>query len=250
MSASIAMTSNGNGQFQIDVLRSLVAVLLVLGALIGLYLVAPLDAPLTRLEIRGSFEKLQPQDVRRAAEAEIEAGFFAADLEAIHDAVAALPWVARVKVDRKWPGIVALQVWERQAVARWNEKSVLDERSQSFKPRAAEIPTGLPQLAGRAGQETEVLQAWQRLSAALRGTPLELESLKLDERGQWQARTRSDIELRFGQALPDERLPVLQSAGLPALDGRWQLVQYIDLRYTNGFAVGWKDQSQTEGAAQ
>lgn len=245
---SNAMTMNASNSLQIDVWRTLFAILLIIGAIGGSYWIVPLDAPLTQLEIRGNFDKLQPQEIRRIAKPLLEANFFAADVSGIANAVAELPWVAHVKVERKWPGQLLVQVQERNAIARWNETSVLDEDSNSFTPRPEEIPTGLPQLGGRLGHESEVMHAWTRISAALAGTPLDLESLRLNTRGQWIARTRNHIEIRFGKAQPDARLPALLGAGIQALDGRWHQIEYIDLRYTNGFAVGWRQAALDPGS--
>lgn len=223
---------------------------LMLGAVLlialGLGLLVPRDAPLTQLELRGEFEHLQPGDVRAAAEPFLASSFFGADVEALRDAVAALPWVARARVERRWPGAVAMHVWERVPYARWNENAVLDTDARTFMPRAAEIPTGLPRLGGMPGHEAEVALAWQRLAPALKGTRFELAALQLDARGAWTARTRSDLELRFGQTPPDERMPMLTQVAGRALEGRWEQVLYVDLRYTNGFAIGWREAEATE----
>lgn len=239
MSATLSMAPAG-GQLRIDLAQALMALLVIVLAVTGIALLVPDEAPLTRLEIRGDFHRLQPQDVRAAVSPLLGEGFFAIDLDAVHAAVAALPWVAEARVERRWPGRLQLQLRERQPVARWNEDGVLDNHGVSFVPRPAEIPTGLPQLGGRSGNELEVARTWERLAPTLRDTELRLEALRLDERGRWLARTTGGIELRFGQAPPDERLSLLLDAGLAALAGRWAQVEYIDLRYTNGFAVGWR----------
>ena len=57
----------------------------------------PEDAPLTQLEVRGEFEHLAVEDVHVAAAPYLGTSFFAADVTAMRDAVAALPWVASVR---------------------------------------------------------------------------------------------------------------------------------------------------------
>lgn len=223
------------------------AVIAVLLVAFALWAMVPQDAPLTQLELRGEFEHLQPVDVRAAAEPFLSTSFFTADVAAMRDAVAALPWVSRVRAERQWPGAVSMRVWEREPCARWNEHAMLDVEAKAFTPRAAEIPTGLPRLGGMPGHEAEVAQTWQRLAPALKGTRFELVALQLDARGEWTARTRGDIELRFGQVPPDERLPVLTEVAGRALEGRWEQVLYVDLRYTNGFATGWREAEATGG---
>lgn len=226
------------------------AILAALLVLAGLYALMPDDGPLTQLEVRGEFEHLRPEDVRQAAAPFLASSFFTVDVAQMRAAIATLPWVARVRAEREWPGAISVRVWEREPYARWNESAMLDTESQAYTPRAAEVPTGLPLLAGNPGHEMEVAQAWQRLSAALAGTPFELRGLKLDARGEWSAQTTGGIELRFGQDAPDSRIATLKGVARRVLDGRWEQVQYLDLRYTNGFAVGWREAEATGGKQQ
>lgn len=226
------------------------ALALLMLLIIGLWMMVPRDAPLTQLELRGEFVKLQPADVRAAAEPYLASSFFGADMAGLRDAVAALPWVSRVRAERQWPGAISMRVWEREPYARWNEHAMLDLESKAFTPRAGEIPTGLPQLSGMPGHEREVAQVWQRIAPTLKGTRFELLALSLDARGEWTARTVSDVQLRFGQAQPDERLPTLMQVAGRALEGRWEQLSYVDLRYTNGFAVGWREAEGTGGKKQ
>lgn len=208
---------------------------------LGLVALVPDEAPLTQLELRGDFEHLSVEDVRAAAAPLLDDSFFSVDLDAVHDAVGALPWVASVRAERRWPGAIALRVDEREPVARWNQDGLLDMQARAFVPRAAEIPTGLPRLGGSPGHEAEVMRTWQRIAPVLAGSELELVALQLDARGEWTAHTAAGIELRFGQSPPDERLPMLTGAARRSLGDRWEQVSYVDLRYTNGFAVGWRE---------
>lgn len=221
-------------------------ILALLSIVVAGWMAAPRDLALTQLQLRGDFERLSVQDVRAAAEPFLSGSFLAVDLAGIRAAVARLPWVSRVRVERQWPGSVTVRAWERQPFARWNDLDLLDTEAISFTPRAAEIPSGLPQLGGTEGNEAEVAGAWQRIAPPLEGTPLKLAGLRLDARGEWTAHTAAGIELRFGQLSPDERLPVLAGAARRALEGRWADVRYIDLRYTNGFAVGWRDRNDAD----
>jgi cell division protein FtsQ len=221
--------------------------LLIVLLLAGLWVLVPDDAPLTQLELRGPFEHLQPRDVQEAAAPFLRSDFFALDVAALRRAVSALPWVAEARVERRWPGVVEVRVVERQPYARWNQDGLLDTDANAFVPPAAEIPAGLPQLGGTAGHEIEVAHAWKRLSRVLADTPLALRGLQLDQRGQWQAQTHNDIEVRFGANPPDDRLPMLRDVVLKTLGDRWEQVAYVDLRYTNGFAVGWR-KTETTGA--
>lgn len=226
-------------------LAQIALILLLVLALV--WWIKPTDAPLTQLQLRGEFQHLSADDVRQAAAPFLSASFFTADVQAVRDAVQALPWVSRVRVDRLWPGALTIHVWEREPYARWNESAMLDTESQPFSPRAADIPTGLPQLGGTRGSEAEVAQGWQRVALPLVQTALQLSGLSVDARGEWSALTASGIELRLGQGQPERHVATLTGAAIKKLDGRWSEVKYLDLRYTNGFAVGWANRGLGEG---
>lgn len=220
--------------------------LLLGGSVLGLLLLSmhlwPIEAvPLARLRIDGTFRHVQPEQVRRAAGALLVTDFFHADLGAIRDAVAQIPWVARVRVERSWPGGIRIRVWEREALARWGDAALIDAGGVVFRPDAASMVAELPRLAGPVGYEQDVIDSYRLLSTALAQTPLALAGLQLDERGEWRAQTVTGIELRLGQEDPAERLPSIAGTVIQTLNERLAEVRYVDFRYSNGFAVGWRE---------
>lgn len=223
----------------------LMSVALLLAVCAGLWALVPREAPVTRLELRGHFERLDPQDVQAAAAPHLSSDFFTLDVEALRQALLGLPWVAQARVERQWPGTVEVRLVERVPYARWNDDGLLDTESRAFVPRAAERPADLPRLGGGPGHELEVAHAWDRLSPALAETALALSGLQLDVRGQWMAQARNGVELRFGTHAPDDKLALLRDVVLRTLGDRWEQVAYVDLRYTNGFAVGWREADTT-----
>lgn len=197
---------------------------------------------LNRLEIRGDFQQVLPREVHAAAEPFLRVGFFELDLDVVRAAVEADPWVERARVDRSWPNAVNVRVWEHKAYARWSDGQVLSHGGTVFRP--AEVPAGLPQLGGPAGQEQRVREVWEALSFALTHTPFELSGLELGARDNWVATTVSGVELRLGRGDPLQRLPVLLGAAQQALEPALARVAHIDLRYANGFSVGWRPDEQ------
>lgn len=227
--------------------RLLVPAGLLVAALIALRLFDVQDPMLRRLRIEAALKHIKPEEVRAVAEPFLGAGFFGSDIEAVKNAVAVLPWVARVRVERNWPGALTVRLWEREPYARWNETALIDVGAVTFTPEAAALSQTLPQLGGAPGHEREVMEAYRRLSGALASTPFALTGLKLDPRGEWYARTWGDIELRLGPGRPDDKLNTIAGAVTQTLAGRLDEVLYVDLRYTNGFAVGWREPAAAQG---
>lgn len=228
-------------------LRIAVSVLAVVATYaLGGFVMQRFDVPVRELAITGTLRNVQPDEVRAAAMPLVDGGkLFALDLDAIRAAVERLPWVARARVDRQWPARLALRITEREPFARWGETDALSTEGVVFVPGNVTLPSTLPKLGGAAGREQEVMAMYGQLADRLSETPFALAGLTQDARGEWIGSTQRGISLRFGRSNPVEQVPRLKNTVLPALASRLDSVQRIDLRYANGFAVGWRDTSET-----
>ncbi len=197
--------------------------------------------PVTRVQIEGRFARLKIPDIDAAVRPLADRAFGDLDLIAARDAVQALPWTAHASVERVWPATLRVRAVERRPFARWGETSLLDMEAQVFTPAADEIPGQLPRLGGTPGKETVVLDMYRRLSAQLAASPFALQGLQQDARGEWTAQTEDGVELRFGRDDPQDKLEFLLGPAERVLKNRISEVKYVDLRYTNGFSVGWRD---------
>lgn len=215
-----------------------VLLLILLGG--GLYGAARGNHAVQNLQIEGPFKRISPEVVRVAVANQLPEGFLTMDLDAARANLERLPWVEHARVERVWPGDLRVRIWEREPFSRWHSNELLSTKAVSFLPDAKEIPEGLPKLSGPDGHEMEVMQAYTQLSQRLAETPLPLAQLDMDMRGEWLARTSTGIELRLGAGDPMSKLDLIMGPMLRALSPRLQEVNYVDLRYTNGFAVAWR----------
>lgn len=200
-----------------------------------------LNRPLQALRVDGQFTHLRPQQIAAAAAIAPGAHLFDVNLEAVRTQVEALPWVSHARVSRVWPGRIAIRVWERKPYALWGDKSLVDDEGHAFTPSAEELPQDLPRLAGPEGREGEVMQDYQQMAQALAGTAFATNGLQLDARGAWTLSTVAGIDLRLGSEDPRGKLDLLQGAVLSTIGDKLDQVAYVDLRYSNGFSVGWKN---------
>ncbi|MEQ1439909.1 cell division protein FtsQ/DivIB [Fontimonas sp. SYSU GA230001] len=197
--------------------------------------------PVARLLIEGELRRVSAAEIDAAVRPLLDARFVDVDLDAVHQAVQSLPWVARVRVEREWPATVRLRLWERMPAARWGTDGLLDGDAVIFAPQGREVPESLPELSGPEGSAPRVLATYRRLSARLDGSPFALLSLGEDARGDWTGTTRDGVVLRFGRDDPLTAVDVLLGPAAQALAARMDAVKYVDLRYTNGFSVGWRE---------
>jgi cell division protein FtsQ len=219
-----------------------VAVLLIASALLPLVPKLGADRAALTLEISGDLQRVDAEAVRLAVSGWLASDFYDLDLAVVRDAVEALPWVARARVERSWPAAVRVHLWEHRPVARWGEHGLLSGDDAVFTPPALdEGLAALPRLAGPDGQQAVVRQAFADLRARLADTPFAPVRLEQNARGAWTAWTADGTELRLGRGAPTDAVAMLAGPVRSALEGRLQEVTYVDLHYINGFAVGWRE---------
>jgi cell division protein FtsQ len=169
-------------------------------------------------------------------------GFLAADLRAIQQQVAALPWVATAQVSRQWPDTLAVTVTEEQPAARWGADGLLNPEGRLFVRHTSHIPAELPRLSGPEGSEAEVAARYVAIQERLVERGLGVAALELDGRGAWTLLLSNGIDVRLGSQAVDARLTRFFEALDTVVTPVAADVQFVDMRYTNGFSVGWKQQ--------
>jgi cell division protein FtsQ len=223
--------------------RAMLAVAIAVGALGGALRVAAflLDQPVRRLVVEGTFQRVTPLQVEAVVGPELEAGFLSVDLRAMRGRLLELDWVDRVSVRRAWPDVVVIGIVEHRAAARWGERGLLNVRGELFAADVEQTFSELPQLDGPPGSEREVARRYLELRGPMVAAELTLESLAMDARGAWSVTLGGGQEVRLGRRDVDRRLERFFAVAAPVLSDDLERVQYVDLRYTNGFAVGWRD---------
>jgi len=215
------------------------AALTLYGGFKGLQLA--LDQPVRNLVVEGTFQRVTPIQVEAAVAEGLNAGFMTVNLSVLRERVQGLDWVDRANVGRRWPDTLIVRVTEHQAAARWGETGLLNVRGELFTERSQHSFAELPSLAGPPGTERDVARRYLAVRGKLAEAGLTLESLELDERGAWRLVLGGWQEIRLGRRDIDERLYRFFRLVAPTLAADLKRVAYVDLRYTNGFAVGWRD---------
>ncbi|HET6725400.1 MAG TPA: cell division protein FtsQ/DivIB [Gammaproteobacteria bacterium] len=202
---------------------------------------------LTELVVGGDFRRVDPADVRAAVKPYLHGGFFRVDLDEIREAVVALPWVADAAVRLEWPSTLKVELREQRAVARWDGSGLINADGVEFTRVAPADTKDLPHLSGPADSAQRVLASWRTMSARLGTNGLKLAGLSLDARGAWRATLASGLSLRLGRDEVERNLQRFVEIVPRVLGARLAEAAYIDLRYTNGFAVGWKSNFEKVG---
>jgi len=200
-----------------------------------------LDQPIRTVKVTGRFQHVQPAEIERlvAREAGGE-GLLTVNLAAVSRAIHTLPWVDAVSVERDWPHGLSVLVIEQVAAARWQGDGLVNSDGVLFATGVSHFPAGLARLSGPDGSEAEVTERYLVMQRRLADSGLTVTALRLDARGAWQLDLANGITVRLGRSQVDERFEKFMTAALGIVQHRAAEISYVDMRYTNGFAIGWR----------
>jgi len=212
-------------------------------------------SPVTTIVINGEMPYTQRLDVLNVLQQVDLGNFFEVDVNTIQTKVATLPWVYSVAVRKQWPDEVKIYIVDQTPVALWNGDFLLNQFGKAFQADTTRLMQTLPEFFGPEGSEQLALENYSNLNDLLAYRELAIDELVLSERFSWQLTLNDGVMLNLGREERVERIqrfmdvyPLIQSH----LDEneqnknnhpkqRKQAVDYIDLRYDTGLAVGWKD---------
>ena len=231
------------------------SVLGVAGMLIGIGimlwgLALAFDRPIGQVEVGGRFQRVAPVQIEEVVAPFRGSGFLSVDLDKLRAALESIPWVDRARVERRWPNGVRVFITEHVAVARWGEDGLMNTRGELFLPHARHIPPELPQLIGPPGTEAQVADLYLKTYPRLLAVGMRLSQVQLDARGAWELTLGNGARVRLGRQDVQTRLERFIAIASPVVAQRAAEVSYVDLRYSNGFSIGWNAPARVAHGAE
>ncbi len=233
----------GLRRFALGLGAAVVLVGLVVSVVAGMRVLPAMFAgpQLRTLVVEGELHHVSVDEVRQAVADDLHGqGFFRVDLDRLQHEVEAMPWVASASVRRSWPHTLAIRVVEQVPVAAWNGAGLVNASGEVFIAKARTLPPALPELAGPEGASQRVWENFEEMSAVVENDGLKIRRLALNPRGGWRLLLDDGIQVRLGRDDTSARLGRFAHVVVQALNQRLDQIDYVDMRYTNGFAVGWK----------
>ena len=224
-------------------LTMVVFVFMIVATVIGSAWIArelsdPAALPIRRVMVEGEFKHLTIDHVQHAVVDAVHAGFFGVDVADIRRLLQDEAWIRDANVSRMWPDGLHVTIVEQIPVARWGDYGLLNERADVFVPSAEDLPRDLVQLNGPLGSEQEVLERFGYIRAQLADVGLKPVGLTLSDRRAWTITTEGGHEILLGRRDLEERLARFKWGYTKGLNAAWERIGHVDMRYTNGFAVG------------
>lgn len=247
------------------------AILLVVG-LGGLFVVDRLFNPdkfqIEEIAVRGEFKRVAASEVEAVIRSYLIGNYFSVSLERLENQVEELPWVFSASLRRVWPSTVQVEVVEIQPLARWGEDHWVNFTGDLVTRLDGFDDSGLPTILGPVSQQDVVWKNFNLWFDHFSAHGLRLRELKLEHGHLWTlgvslgALAASDnggdqaqvaalrnhvvdivVENQDAELKIERLIDVLKHKSIWSFGS----IGSIDLRYPNGFAIGWLDQPLVEG---
>jgi cell division protein FtsQ len=232
--------------------RRLLSPLLLAGlllAVLGLLIHQASDPevlPVRVVGVDGEIVHLDRQRLENTVAEAVEGSFFSVDLPRIRDKLEQLPWIESASVRRIWPDTLRVRVVEQVPLAYWGEDGLVSQRGEVFRPAKLPQLQGLAVLEGDDESASRITREYLRMRTLLETVGLRLEHVWVDARQAWRLQTHNSVTLNLGRREVMPRLTRFVQLYPYLLQQTQRQPETVDLRYTNGFTVRWREAAEAE----
>jgi cell division protein FtsQ len=208
------------------------------------------SSPVTSIVIGGEMPFTIRQDIENAIENVNLGNFFNVDVNEVQEKLAVLPWVYSVSVRKKWPNELKIYVVDQTPVALWNGDFLLNQHGKAFQADITRLKSAVPAFFGPEGSEDIALYNFDNLNKLLKFNGFSIDELVLTERHSWQLILNNGVMLNLGRENKIERVQRFMNVYPQIIKTKKenQQIDYVDLRYDTGLAVGWKTTEKKQRA--
>ena len=172
-------------------------------------------------------------------------GFFNIDVDAIKIRIEKIQWVKRASIQRVWPDTIIIEVIEHAPVAYWDDEGLVNSEGEIFYPSRESYPNDLPSFIAMEGLAGNCLRYFKDASEMFSAINLKVMEVKFNARQSLTLTLDNGVALSLGRQNKLYRLQRFSQV-YSTLQEKSALIERIDMRYTNGFSVKWK-QRQAKG---
>ena len=197
--------------------------------------------PVNKIRVHGTFVNVDEAMLHRAIDGVVAGGYFNVDVEKVKSVVESLPWVSHASVRRVWPDTLSVQVIEQKPVAISAENGLINIKGESFHPKKKVNIEGLPVFKGKVELNAMMIETYHLINTSLTGIEQKIVYLEVDDRHAINFTMENGLTVVLGKDETDTRLNRFISIYKKLIANRLSDIAAIDLRYTNGLAIRWKN---------
>ena len=201
------------------------------------FLFSLLNQSITKIQYVNEMKRVSPDELRGISTKIYDEGFLQINLSDIQEEIGQVNWVKSVSLERQWPDQINILIEEEDIIGWWNKDSIINSKGNLFSLDEQSLPGGLIEFYGPNGQQAIVYEKYLLFAEELSTRGILIEKVTLDFKGSWIVTIRPNIALRLGKENIGERFDRFLMIWDESLLDNLAVIEYIDLRYTEGFSV-------------
>ena len=206
------------------------------------FIFVSINQSITSINIEGDFKRVSKKGIETVVLELKNQGFLTVNQSKYKDKLEAIDWVKSVKINKQWPNTINLIVEEHDVIGLWNERLLLNSAGELYALDQRVVPDELIQFFGPEDRENEVYRRYKLYNDELVTRGILIEEIELDLRGSWVITVRPSIKIKLGEENTEERFERFLTIWDQSLLENFELISYIDLRYSEGFVIKRKNQ--------
>jgi len=190
--------------------------------------------PLRTVQVDEPLKHVTGEEIKAVVTRDLRGNFITLDLDAGRAALQKLQWVRKVDLRRRWPDRLEVTIEERVPLARWGDHQLVDTHGEVFE---ATYSGEMPIFVGPPGTARELTVRYEQFRRSLSSINKVPVQVVVSPRRAWRIRLRDGMTLELGREKIQARLARFVEVYARTIGKLARPVDYVDLRYANGFAV-------------
>ena len=178
-------------------------------------------------------------DISKAVKYLYSKSFFDIDLNHLKNKLEKIEWVRKINVRRSYPNEIIIDIEEHTPILRWNNKMYINKYGEKFN--ASKIDKSIPILISDESRINEVFAYFKLFNEKLSSRKLDFKITKImeNEIRSLAISLSSGINIQLGSKDVNNKIPLFFEIYKSLNTRDLNKIRYIDMRYSNGFSVGW-----------
>ena len=178
-------------------------------------------------------------DISNAVEYLYSKSFFDIDLNYLKNKLEKIEWVRKINVRRSYPNEIIIDIEEHTPILIWNNKMYINMYGEKFN--VSKIDKNIPLLISDESRINEVFTYFKLFNEKLSSRKLDFKITKImeNEIRSLTISLSSGINIQLGSKDVNIKIPLFFEIYNSLNTRDLNKIRYIDMRYSNGFSVGW-----------
>ena len=166
--------------------------------------------------------------------------FFNFKINTLKKEIEKVPWVKSANIRRVYPGEIKIYIEEHVPIAIWNNESYMNNIGDIFITH--NINKNLPIINSNQSRNKIMFEYFTLLLKYISDNNFDIKIKKIEENDirSLSAYLSSGIIVKFGSTDIKDKIHTFIKVYKTLNSSDLDKIRYIDMRYSNGFSIGWK----------